>query len=137
MFNSCSPREKAIDETSIRSSIKKVLSNQVKSWNAGNIENYMQGYWKSDSLRFASGNSVAFGWDKTLNKYKKGYPEKDKMGFLKFSNVDVKIISQESALVFGKWQLDREHDNPNGLFTLLFNKTQSGWKIIHDHTSSK
>ena len=136
MLVSCSPKEETIDETRIRSSINSVLSDQVNSWNNVNIDGYMQGYWKSDSLRFASGGNVTFGWETTLERYKKGYPNKGKMGFLEFSNLDIKIISDESALVFGKWQLVREHDNPNGLFTLLFSKTKDGWKIVHDHTSS-
>ncbi|MCP5063332.1 MAG: nuclear transport factor 2 family protein [Ignavibacteriae bacterium] len=136
MIISCSQKEKIIDETIIKSSIKKVLSDQVNSWNNGNIDDYMQGYWKSDSLRFASGGNVTFGWESTLDRYKKGYPNKDKMGFLEFSNLDIKIISNESALVFGKWSLVREQDKPNGLFTLLFNKIKDGWKIVHDHTSS-
>ncbi len=136
MLVSCTPKEKIIDETIIKSSIKKVLSDQVNSWNNGNIDDYMQGYWKSDSLRFASGGNVTFGWESTLDRYKKGYPNKETMGFLEFSNLDIKIISNESALVFGKWSLVREHDKPNGLFTLLFNKIKDGWKIVHDHTSS-
>ena len=55
---------------------------------------------------------------------------------LNFTDLDIIIISKESALVFGKWKLKREHDEPNGLFTLLFRKTKSGWRIIHDHTST-
>lgn len=113
-----------------------VLKAQQQAWNEGHIETYMQGYYKSDSLRFASGGKVSYGWQTTLDRYLKGYPDKTTMGKLTFSNIDIKILSKTSALVFGKWELEREADHPWGLFTLLFQKAPSGWRIVHDHTSS-
>jgi ketosteroid isomerase-like protein len=96
----------------------------------------MFGYLKSDSLRFASGGNVSYGWQTTLERYAKGYPDKEAMGKLTFSKIDIKIISEDAALVFGKWELERESDSPWGLFTLLFKYTETGWRIVHDHTSS-
>lgn len=80
--------------------ISQVLSVQQKAWNNGNIEGYMQGYHKSDSLRFASGGNVTYGWRTTLERYSKGYPDKTTMGKLTFSEIDIKMISKTSALVF-------------------------------------
>ncbi|WP_222931465.1 YybH family protein, partial [Xanthovirga aplysinae] len=94
------------------------------------------GYWESDSLRFASGGNVSYGWKTTLEGYKTRYPNRDMMGNLTFTLYDVKVISEKDALVFGKWHLKRKADEPWGLFTLLFKKTSGGWKIIADHTSS-
>ena len=125
-----------IDEKTNKSEILKVLIEQQDGWNNGVIEEYMAGYCQSDSLRFASGGSVSYGWQTTLDRYKKGYPDKEVMGKLIFSNIDIRLISQESALVFGKWELERKKDHPWGLFTLLFKKTDQGWRIVHDHTSS-
>lgn len=116
--------------------IRRVLIIQEKSWNAGDIKGYMAGYKQSDSLRFASGGNVTYGWETTLERYQRGYPDKASMGTLTFSNIDIKLISPDAALVFGKWELERENDHPWGLFTLIFNRTIDGWKIIHDHTSS-
>jgi ketosteroid isomerase-like protein len=117
-------------------SIRAVLEAQVKAWNIGNIDEFMQGYWQSDSLRFASGGSVKRGWKITLDRYKKGYPDKAAMGTLAFTELEMTMLSADAALVFGKWELTREKDKPGGLFTLTFRKTPQGWKIIHDHTSS-
>lgn len=116
--------------------IKDVLAEQAGAWNDGEVESYMAGYYRSDSLRFASGGKVSYGWETTLNRYKKGYPDKATMGKLIFSEIDIKIISDDAALVFGKWELERESDHPWGLFTLLFRKSEAGWRIVHDHTSS-
>ena len=124
--------EKATDKVLIN----KVLNKQAKAWNEGDIDAYMAGYMQSDSLRFVSGGNVSYGWETTLKRYKKGYPDKATMGILIFSDIDIKLISDNAALVFGKWELEREKDHPWGLFTLLFFKTDAGWRIMHDHTSS-
>jgi hypothetical protein len=116
--------------------ILEVLYQQSIAWNEGDIEGYMQGYWKSEHLRFASGDRVTYGWDKTFENYKKAYPNRITMGDLVFSDFQVKIINSESALVFGRWQLFREIDIPHGLFTLNLHKFPEGCKIISDHTSS-
>jgi ketosteroid isomerase-like protein len=115
--------------------IKKVLMDQEYAWNQGDIEAYMTGYLQSDSLRFASGGNVSYGWQAALDRYRKGYPDHATMGKLAFSDIRIKIITSDDALVFGKWELERDSDHPWGLFTLVFNKTNNGWKIIHDHTS--
>ena len=116
--------------------IKTLLLQQQKAWNNGDIEGYMQGYVQSDTLRFASGGTVRRGWTATLNGYKRGYPDKTSMGTLQFSNIQVTLFSETSAAVFGSWQLDRKHDRPSGLFTLLLCKTAGTWRIWADHTSS-
>jgi ketosteroid isomerase-like protein len=116
--------------------IRAVLDAQVQAWNTGNIDEFMRGYWESDSLRFASGGSVKRGWKMTLDRYKRSYPDNAAMGKLAFTDLEMTVLSSDAALVFGKWELTRAKDKPGGLFTLTFRKTAQGWKIIHDHTSS-
>jgi len=132
---SCQPKP-GFDPETAKKEILAILMEQQKAWNRGDIETYMQGYYKSDSLRFASGGHVSYGWQTTLDRYKEGYPDKTIMGKLTFSNIDIKLLSENSALVFGKWELERADDHPWGLFTLIFRKKPCGWRIIHDHTSS-
>jgi beta-aspartyl-peptidase (threonine type) len=116
--------------------IQHLLTQQAHDWNNGDIAGYMRGYWNSDSLLFTSGGTFHRGWNATFEKYKKSYGTKSKMGALKFSNLEIRLLSSNSAWVFGSWELQREHDHPGGLFTLLLKKFPDGWKIIHDHTSS-
>jgi len=123
------------EKNSDKEQIIKVLDEQAKAWNDGNIEAYMLGYLQSDSLRFASGGNVSYGWETTLERYKKAYPDKETMGILTFSEIDIELISNDAALVFGKWELERASDHPWGLFTLLFKKTDEGLRVVHDHTS--
>ncbi|NOT49412.1 MAG: DUF4440 domain-containing protein [Acidobacteria bacterium] len=113
-----------------------VMTLQTAAWNSGDVAGFMQGYWKSDKLVFASGDSITHGWQPTLDRYKKSYDSKVKMGELTFSDVNVNVLSKDIAVVLGTWSLKREKDNPKGKFTLIFQRMKEGWRIIHDHTSS-
>lgn len=123
-------------ETNSLQQIRAVLDAQVARWNAGDIEGFMQGYAKTDSIRFASGGKVSYGWQKMLERYRKGYPDRAAMGILMFTDIDIRYIDKDNALVFGTWKLKREEDEPWGLFTLHVKRLPEGWRIVHDHTSS-
>ncbi|HEV8512013.1 MAG TPA: nuclear transport factor 2 family protein [Cyclobacteriaceae bacterium] len=124
------PSSSKEDEAAIQS----VLDKQVAAWNEANIDEFMNGYWKSDSILFI-GSKITSGWDSTLTRYKKGYPDKAAMGKLRFEVLRMDYISSDSYLVTGKYFLTREKDNPSGIFTLLFKKKKGNWVIVYDHTS--
>ena len=123
-----------IDLKAEETSIRLVLQNQVEDWNKANIEGFMQGYWKSDSILFI-GSKITHGWDSTLARYKRSYPDETTMGKLRFELMDIKFITADACLVTGKYLLTREKDNPHGIFTLLFRKKEGKWVIVYDHTS--
>jgi ketosteroid isomerase-like protein len=118
----------------IADDIRAVMNKQAADWNRGDIPAFMEGYWKSDQLTFVS-TRVTKGWQQTLDNYKKSYPDKTAMGTLTFSDLEITVLSKDSALVLGSWSLKREKDNPGGRFTLIFRKFKEGWRIVHDHTS--
>jgi ketosteroid isomerase-like protein len=108
---------------------------QAAAWNRGDIEGYMDGYERAETTTFVSGDAVTRGWQTVLERYRKSYDTREKMGTLAFSELDIKPLSPFYALVTGRWQLTRARDTPGGRFTLLFRRTSSGWRIVHDHTS--
>jgi uncharacterized protein (TIGR02246 family) len=116
--------------------VRAVLDAQAAAWNRGDIEAYMDGYDRSPDTVFVSGDRVTRGWQPVLERYKKAYDTREKMGVLTFSDVEVTMLSKDAAIVLGRWHLKRAKDEPHGRFTLLFRKTKAGWKIVHDHTSS-
>ena len=122
-------------DTKIASEIRQVMDAQTVAWNNGDIEGFMKGYWNSPDLIFVSGANVTRGWQPTIDRYKKTYDSRAKMGTLTFSDLEVDVLSKDSATVLGSWALAREKDNPKGKFTLIFRKFKDGWKIVHDHTS--
>ena len=123
------------DPTS-EAAIRAVLDAQRDAWNRGDIEGYMDGYDRSPDTVFVSGDRINRGWQMVLDRYKKSYDSREKMGVLTFSDVEITMLSKDAAGVLGRWRLKRANDEPHGTFTLLFRKTKAGWKIVHDHTSS-
>src|SRR2546425_10357404 len=116
--------------------IRAVLDAQRDAWNRGNIEGYMDGYDRSPNTEFVGGDSISRGWQTVLDRYKKNYNSRAKMGTLTFSDLEINVLSKDAALVLGRWRLKRANDEPHGTFTLLFRKTKAGWRIVHDHTSA-
>ncbi len=123
------------DRTS-EAAILAVLDAQRDAWNRGDIEGYMDGYDRSPDTVFVSGDRINRGWQTVLDRYKKSYDSREKMGVLTFSDVEITTLSKDAAAVLGRWRLKRANDEPHGTFTLLFRRTKTGWKIVHDHTSS-
>ena len=118
-----------------RQAIVKVLETQRTAWNKGDIDGFMQSYWKSDSLVFVSKTAPTYGWQATIGHYKKSYPNKTAMGQLSFHILQIKLLDKTNAFVLGGWNLKRANDAPGGFFTLWFRKINGAWKIVCDHTS--
>ncbi len=116
--------------------IRAALQTQAAAWNRGDIPAFMATYWKSEKLRFASGGAITHGWQPTLERYLKRYPDKAAMGTLAFSDLEVTVLAPDAAIVFGRWELQRAQDKPWGLFTLVMRRLPDGWRIVSDHTSS-
>jgi len=116
--------------------IKSVLTTQKAAWNEGDIDGFMAWYWVSPKLRFASGGTVTRGWTETRDRYKARYTSKAIMGTLEFSEIEVSLLSEDAAVVHGRWLLARAEDAPSGLFTLVMKKFDGVWKVVSDTTTS-
>lgn len=130
-FITCMLTAKAQD----KNAILKLLEDQRQAWNKGNLEEFMKGYWQSDSLLFVGKTGPQYGWQTTLDNYRKRYPGKAAMGMLTFDIKEVRMIGKENAFVLGGWHLKREKDDPRGYFTLLLRKIDNVWKVVADHSS--
>ena len=115
--------------------IRNAMAEQLAAWNTGNIDRFMQTYWQSDSLKFIGKSGITYGWQKTLENYKKGYPDTATMGKLDFDILEVKRLSVLYFFVTGKWHLTRSIGNVGGYYTLLFKKIKNRWVIVVDHSS--
>jgi ketosteroid isomerase-like protein len=112
-----------------------VLENQRQAWNRADIDAFMRPYWKNDSLMFIGKSGVTYGWQKTLENYKKNYPDTAAMGNLLFDILQVKKINSSNYFVVGKWFLKRSIGDVFGHFTLWFRKINKQWIIVADHSS--
>lgn len=124
-------------QLSDKQQIVALMHQQISDWNHGNINGFMEAYWKDDSLMFIGKSGITYGWQQTLNNYLKSYPDTKTMGQLQFDLLTIEVLSPTSAYVIGKWNLHREPAmrNVGGHFTLLFKKIKGKWCIVADHTS--
>jgi len=134
-FHALAPA-RAEERTADREAITGVLTAQQSAWNRGDVDAFLTGYWRSPELTFSGSSGVARGWDGVLARYKKNYPDRAAMGQLDFSNLEVRFLGPDAALVLGHWHLKREAGDVGGVFTLVWQRFPEGWKIIHDHTSA-
>ena len=131
----CTPVPPPPSPANLEAEVRALLKKQVADWNRGDVTAFMRGYWKSPQTEFVSADGIMRGWQTVLDRYRKTYPDRASMGHLDFSNLEITVLGDESALAVGHWQLKRQNDTPGGVFTLVFRKFPEGWRIINDHTS--
>lgn len=125
----------ASEPSGVEAEVRSLLDAQVAAWNRGDLEAFMETYWKSEKTAYLSSNGVVRGWEAVLARYKKAYPDRAAMGHLQFSGLELSVLSPDAVLVLGHWQLETEGPTPRGVFTLMVRKFPGGWRIILDHTS--
>lgn len=129
-------QKKVVSEPAAKA-IRVVLDRQVEAWNRGDLETFMQGYWRSPDLTFFSGGITVSGWEQTLGRYRNRYQSAgNEMGKLEFLDIKIELLGPSAAFVRGRFNLKMSSGESGGLFTLTFRKLTGGWKIVHDHTSS-
>lgn len=127
--------EEAVRDAEMESEIRSALNQQREAWNKGDIEGFVSWYIQSDDLRFTTSRGMLRGVDEVLNRYKESYADTDRMGRLDFEVMDFRCIDSDHAIMIGKWTVFRDGDHPKGYFTLLWTRTDQGWRIAVDHTS--
>lgn len=130
--------EKSADvnsQSSALTSIALAMNEQENAWNTGDLEGFMKHYWKSDSLRFIGSRGLNYGWQTTLDNYKRSYPDHEAMGQLTFTNKYMDVVAPDAAFIAGKWQLDRTADTLSGHYSLLWKRINGRWVIVADHSS--
>jgi uncharacterized protein (TIGR02246 family) len=118
-----------------RAAILNVLNAQQSAWNRGDVDAFLEGYWRSPEVSFSGSSGITRGWDGVRERYKKNYADRAAMGQLEFSGLETRFLGPDAALVLGHWRLKREKGDIGGVFSLVWQKFPEGWKIIHDHTS--
>ena len=122
-----------------RSAVLSVLDAQAAAWNRGDLERFLEGYWRSERTIFAGGGQVHRGFEAMAERYRKTYGSREKMGTLSFGSLVFESMEADRAVLTGSWELDLAGSptRPGGVFTLIFRRLPEGWRIVHDHTSSR
>ena len=133
-ITSCHQKINLTDSTIEENEIKAIMKMQEDSWNRGDISSFMEGYWKSEKLKFVGSRGINYGWQTTLENYQKSYPNTKIMGKLHFDIDLIERLSNDTFYLIGRYTLKREKDEPNGYFNLIWRKIDGKWKIVTDMT---
>ena len=134
VFASCVAPESHSSDSAV-AEITAVLTAQQAAWNRGDVGAFMDGYWNSPDVTFSGASGLTRGWQAVFTRYQQRYPTQATMGHLDFSGLEIRSLGPKSAVVLGKWHLSLASGDVGGVFTLVFERFRSGWKISHDHTS--
>jgi ketosteroid isomerase-like protein len=120
--------------------IRRVLEESVAAWNRGDIPAFLESYRNSPATIYIGAEGVVRGWQRIRERYVRKYqtPDRGKMGVLTFSQLEIHPLGRRYALAIGHWHLARaarDGGDVGGYFTLTFENTRAGWRIIVDHTS--
>ena len=118
--------------------IRAVLKNAEAAWNRGDLVTFVSDYEDSSETTFVGNEVVHGGREAILGWYRRRYPNREAMGRLAFSEIEVRTLAPGVALANGKYELKRTAaggGDAAGRFTIILRKTPAGWKIIHDHSS--
>ena len=123
--------------------IEAAMAAQAAAWNHADIPTFMQSYEDSPDTTFI-GATLRKGYGPILERYKANYTTKEQMGVLTFDHLDIRLLpsscgASEFAVVTGTFHLERsakgEAKKDDGIFSLVWRKGPTGWKILLDHTS--
>ncbi|TGD80403.1 YybH family protein [Hymenobacter wooponensis] len=136
LLTGCATTQQLGNPAATRQAITQVLATQTAAWNRGDVAGFMQGYWKNDSLVFIGKSGLTYGWQQTLDNYRRSYPDATAMGQLDFSNLKVQPLSPDAAHVIGRWHLARPSAGDlQGHFLLVFRRFNGQWVVVADHSS--
>lgn len=116
--------------------IEATLHAQAAAWNEGNLDAYMETYWKSDDLKFVSDVDITNGWSDTLKRYRDRYAGDDGLGWLVFDKIDVEVVTDDVAVVTGRYNLTKGDAVSSGAYSLVMKQMAGVWQIVHDHTTA-
>lgn len=128
-----------IQDSKATAAIQSVLDQQVESWNHGDVDGFMNGYWHSPELIYVSNKKVVKGWETLLDKYRQQLKGNGvEMGKLELTEVKIDILDHKAALVWGSYRVATSDGNDRGgFYTLAMRRFPEGWRTVYDRTSSE
>jgi uncharacterized protein (TIGR02246 family) len=118
--------------------IRALMAAKQDAWNRGDIEAFMSAYERSPETTFLGSGGITRGYDAVLERYRRNYASRERMGQLAFTVDEVRMAGEDTAILLGRFSLARSEaagGPSSGRFTLVWKRTAAGWRIIHDHTS--
>ena len=132
------PAQAALHPDPVRLAISQSLQKSAVDWSRNNLDGFMDGYEDSPETTYVTARKLVRGFGAIKAMYASRFGGKKSLGRLSFSLDEVRPLGSGFALAIGRYELIRVGlpGPASGIFTLVFHHTQTGWKIVSDHTSS-
>jgi len=106
------------------------------SWNSGDMAAYLAQYQQDDTLSLTFGNTVVKGWEALDTLFRASYPDPIAMGRFTLDHVDVRMLTDETAIAYGNFTHVFPHETVKGGFSHVLTRNDQGqWIIQHERTS--
>ncbi len=136
LLTACSQHSKTKFEAKVEeAAIRSVISAAQIAWNNGDIDAFMEGFWKSDSLQFISARGLSRGWEATRENYIKGFPERSSMGTVSYEILSLTSLAPNIFILTSRYEITQEVGKREGIFTAIFRKINGKWLAVHYHAS--
>jgi len=115
-------------------SITALMHQSAEDWNRGDLDRFMTLYDTASTFLTQNGNLRLPGM---RENYQRGFFKGDKpIQNLRFEAMEVRPLGNDHALLTGRFVLyGNELPDRKGIYTLVFVRRTTGWKILHDHSS--
>ena len=117
--------------------VVKIILAQQAAWNRGDLDAYLSHYKDAPDTQAVLANLVR-GIDNIRAAYRQNFPNKDSMGAIEDSDIEVRALGDSYALATGKYHLNRPKKSGGpieGTFMEVFEKTQAGWQIVFSQST--
>lgn len=127
------------ESMSDRQAIATVLDRSAAAWTRGDLDGFMACYEDGPATTYIRPDGPVRGAAAIRAMYAARFkPGGRGMGRLTTELLDARSLGADYALVTGRYRLERtaaDGGEAHGVFTLVFKRGPSGWRIISDHTS--
>lgn len=109
------------------------VQSQAAAWNDGDLGAFMHVFWQSPEFTLVSGSTVTKGWDETYRRYRESYGESGDLGRVIYSNLEPRMLAEDTASVVGRYAFVRGQSSGQGAMTLVLRRFEGAWRIVQHH----
>jgi uncharacterized protein (TIGR02246 family) len=113
------------------------MQQSAAAWNRGDLDGFLAVY-RDDARTAFMAPTITYGMADIKARYARTYFKNGKpAGRLTYDDLKFRPLGSDHVLMTGRWHLTEPDTGKkqDGYYTLIWERTSNGWKIIHDHSS--
>jgi len=113
-----------------------LMEESAVAWNRGDLDGFLATY-KDDAMTAFMAPTITYGIPEIKARYTRSYFKDGKpKAQLSYGDLKFRKLGANNILMTGRWYLtEPDGKKTEGYYTLIWENTDEGWKMIHDHSS--